>query len=49
MVPFLRGRHSVEEIMWRENLSRTDVAALLSSYHDVLVESWHELVTQLTG
>ena len=42
LVPYFRGRHHIEEIMWRENISRETVEAILTEYRQVLVVIQHE-------
>ena len=40
--PYCRGKHHLEEILWRENVSRADLDAVLEEYADVLVTVQHE-------
>eukprot|EP00053_Salpingoeca_punica_P014093 m.127972 g.127972 ORF g.127972 m.127972 type:complete len:967 (-) comp16378_c0_seq3:132-3032(-) len=39
LCPYFRGVHSLEEIMWLENISRNDVLEVVSHFSDVLVVS----------
>ncbi|CEO96514.1 hypothetical protein PBRA_005123 [Plasmodiophora brassicae] len=41
-LPFFDGRHSIEEIMWRENLSRQEIAHVITEYSDRLCTCFHE-------
>eukprot|EP01132_Coremiostelium_polycephalum_P009228 gene9228-11306_t len=40
--PYFRGRHHLEEIMWRENISREDLNKILKKYKNVLIQVTHE-------
>eukprot|EP01137_Pigoraptor_chileana_P020129 Opistho-2@82096 len=42
LVPYLDGRHCMEEIMWRENLGRGDVIVALTAFREVVVTCVHE-------
>jgi len=35
--PYFRGQHHLEEIMWRENISREDLFKILHKYELVLI------------
>eukprot|EP01118_Nematostelium_gracile_P001379 TRINITY_DN11411_c0_g1_i2.p1 TRINITY_DN11411_c0_g1~~TRINITY_DN11411_c0_g1_i2.p1 ORF type:complete len:472 (-),score=71.77 TRINITY_DN11411_c0_g1_i2:3-1418(-) len=37
LCPYFRGRHHAEEIMWRENVSREDLFAVVSKYSKIVV------------
>ena len=41
LCPYFRGRMHIEEIMWRENVSRDDLGTVLEIFRDVLVKSLH--------
>lgn len=43
VAPYFRGRHHVEEILWRENVSRAELEAVLAEYSDALATVQHEL------
>ncbi|KYQ90548.1 UPF0171 family protein [Tieghemostelium lacteum] len=40
--PYFRGLHHIEEIMWRENISRDELNKILKKYKNVLVQVIHE-------
>ena len=40
LCPYFRGRHTQNEIMWRENVSRRELALLLEVYKEQLVVLW---------
>ncbi len=42
LCPYFRGFHHLEEIMWRENVSRDDITKVLKKYQHVLVLVHHE-------
>ncbi|EFA86403.1 UPF0171 family protein [Heterostelium album PN500] len=42
LVPYFRGQHHLEEIMWRENISREDLNKILKKYKSVLIQVTHE-------
>ena len=37
LCPYLHGKHHIEEIMWRETVSRKAIMSVLANYGDVLV------------
>lgn len=39
---YFHGEHHIEEIMWRENLSRGELRTVMSTYQDILVCCLHE-------
>ena len=47
LLPYFRGRHTTDEVMWRENLQRSDLQSLMAAFADVLVEVYHELPEEL--
>jgi hypothetical protein len=42
LCPYFRGFHHLEEIMWRENVSRDDITKVLKKYQHILVLVHHE-------
>ncbi|KAF2077655.1 hypothetical protein CYY_001042 [Polysphondylium violaceum] len=40
--PYFRGLHHLEEIMWRENISRDELNKILKKYKNFLVQVVHE-------
>ncbi|GAM17101.1 hypothetical protein SAMD00019534_002760, partial [Acytostelium subglobosum LB1] len=42
LVPYFRGQHHLEEIMWRENISRDDLNKILKKYKNFLIQVTHE-------
>ena len=42
MCPYFDGRHHFEEIMFCENVSRSDLRTVLNAYNDVAVCCLHE-------
>lgn len=34
---YFNGQHHFEEIMWRENISRSELRTVLSTYQDIIV------------
>lgn len=42
LCPFFRGKHHIEEIMWRENITREDLMKVLEKYQTLLVTCVHE-------
>jgi len=40
--PYFRGLHHLEEIMWRENISRDELNKILKKYKNFLVQVIHE-------
>ncbi|EGG22631.1 UPF0171 family protein [Cavenderia fasciculata] len=42
LCPYFRGLHHLEEIMWRENISRDDLSKILKKYKSVLIQITHE-------
>ena len=41
LVPYFHGKHHVEEIMWRETVSRKAINSVLATYSSVLVRVLH--------
>lgn len=41
LAPYFRGRHTVEEIMWRETTSRAAIQSVFATYSNVLVSVLH--------
>ncbi|OWZ14833.1 hypothetical protein PHMEG_00011618 [Phytophthora megakarya] len=39
---YFHGEHHIEEIMWRENLSRGELRTVMSTYQDIIVCCLHE-------
>lgn len=39
---YFHGQHHLEEIMWRENLSRGELRTVVSTYQDIIVCCTHE-------
>jgi len=39
---YFRGKHPVEEILWRERVKRTDLDELCESFKPILVRCMHE-------
>ncbi|CAI5715955.1 unnamed protein product [Hyaloperonospora brassicae] len=39
---YFHGEHHIEEIMWRENLSRGELRTVMSTYQDIVVCCLHE-------
>ncbi len=42
LAPYFRGRHHLEEIMWRENVSRESLNKLLKKHKTLLIQVVHE-------
>lgn len=42
LAPYFRGRHTIEEIMWRENVSREQLNKLFAKHKNILVRVVHE-------
>jgi len=40
---YFRGKHDIEEILWRGNIDREDLDKILKTYSDILVTCTHEL------
>ena len=39
---YFRGKHHLEEIMWRENISRNEICVVLSVFKDITLSVLHE-------
>jgi len=45
LCPYFRGKHTMEEILWRENISREEFSSILNRYSAILVSCVHEATT----
>jgi hypothetical protein len=39
---YFHGQYHLEEIMWRENVSRSELRTVLGTYQDIIVCCLHE-------
>lgn len=39
---YFRGQHHLEEIMWRENITRSELRSVLSAYGNIAICCMHE-------
>jgi hypothetical protein len=42
LCPYFKGYHSIEEILWRETITREDLQKVMDKYHHLLVTCMHE-------
>jgi len=42
LLQYFNGEHHIEEIMWAENVSRQEIAAVLGDFHDRLCTYYHQ-------
>ena len=49
LYPYFSGKHHLEEIMYYENLRRSQLLTLIDKFKDVLITATHEQLYQMDG